>query len=132
MARGTLYDILGVDPEASGEQIRRAYRAAARKLHPDANPSPDAEARFKELANAYETLADPERRQAYDISLATPGTGPHFTWTNIADSGASVSWAEEERKRKETEFDEMYDAYFGEHKAPARAAKPRARKQPPL
>jgi DnaJ-class molecular chaperone len=134
MPRATFYDILGIDPEASPEQIRRAYRAAARKLHPDTNASPDAEARFRELAGAYETLSDPAKRHAYDLALATPaaGAGPHFTWTNIADTGASVSWAEEERRRKETEFDEMYDAYFGVHEPSPKPRSRRARKSPPL
>lgn len=61
------YDILGVPRNADADQIKKAYRKKARDNHPDANPGdPAAEARFKEIARAYETLSDPERRARYD------------------------------------------------------------------
>ena len=61
------YAVLGVGPDASAEDIKRAYRRLAREHHPDANPGDvEAEARFKEIAVAYETLSDPERRRRYD------------------------------------------------------------------
>ncbi len=61
------YAILGVPRDASFEEIKRAFRRLARESHPDANPDdPTAEARFREIAEAYEVLSDPERRRRYD------------------------------------------------------------------
>jgi len=60
------YEIMGVPRDAKAEDIKRAYRRLARKYHPDVSKEPDAEARFKELGEAYEVLKDPEKRAAYD------------------------------------------------------------------
>jgi len=60
------YKILGVDRDASTEDIKKAYRRLARKYHPDVSDDPNAEQRFKEIGEAYEVLKDPEKRKAYD------------------------------------------------------------------
>jgi len=60
------YQTLGLPREASADDIKHAYRRLARKYHPDLNKEPEAEARFKELGEAYEVLKDPEKRAAYD------------------------------------------------------------------
>jgi curved DNA-binding protein len=60
------YEVMGIGRDASAEDIKRAYRRLARKYHPDVSKEPDAEARFKELGEAYEVLRDPEKRAAYD------------------------------------------------------------------
>lgn len=71
------YDLLGVDRGASTEQIKKAYRKRARELHPDANPDdPQAEAQFKQVAEAYEVLSDPDKRSRYDRFGTANGPGP--------------------------------------------------------
>lgn len=63
----SLYDLLGVKRDAGTAEIKRAYRKLARKFHPDINPGDKrAEARFRQISEAYETLVDPQRRGSYD------------------------------------------------------------------
>lgn len=71
------YAALGVARDADAETIKKAYRKLARRHHPDVSKAPEAEARFKEVAEAYATLKDPEKRAAYD-SLGTRRPGEDF------------------------------------------------------
>jgi curved DNA-binding protein len=71
------YAILGVEKTANADQIKGAYRKLARKYHPDVSKEKDAEAKFKEVAEAYQTLKDPEKRAAYD-QLGTYQPGQDF------------------------------------------------------
>jgi molecular chaperone DnaJ len=77
------YEVLGVQRGASGAQIKRAFRALARELHPDVSSEPEAEQRFREVAEAYEVLSDPERRATYDrlghAGLRRGGFEPTFS-----------------------------------------------------
>lgn len=67
MTKRDYYEVLGVDRSASGEEIKKAYRKLAFQYHPDRNPNnPEAEERFKEAAEAYEVLSNPEKRATYD------------------------------------------------------------------
>ncbi|MBE3589593.1 MAG: molecular chaperone DnaJ [Firmicutes bacterium] len=71
------YEILGVPRDADAETIRKAFRKLARQYHPDANPGdPDAEAKFKEINEAYEVLSDPEKRARYDRFGHAGAQGP--------------------------------------------------------
>ena len=72
------YATLGVDRDASQDDIKRAYRKQARKYHPDVSAEADAEARFQEVGEAYEVLGDPEKRAAYDQLGANWQSGQDF------------------------------------------------------
>jgi molecular chaperone DnaJ len=92
------YETLGLSRTATDDDIKRAYRALARQYHPDSNPdAPDAEAKFKEINLAYETLRDPERRRRYDV-FGEDGTRP-----GAGGSGAGEAFG----------FGDIFDAFFG-------------------
>lgn len=63
------YNILGVSPTASTDDIKKAYRALAMRHHPDRNPNSNAEVRFNAIKKAYELLSDPKMRAEYNYSL---------------------------------------------------------------
>ena len=94
------YKVLGIAKNASEEDIKKAYRKMALKFHPDKNKSPEAEAKFKDIAEAYEVLSDKKKRDIYDqygeegLKGGIPGGGPggattsdgtHFTYTFSGD-----------------------------------------------
>lgn len=93
------YKILGIAKGASEEDIKKAYRKMALKYHPDKNKSPDAEEKFKSLAEAYEVLSDKKKRDIYDqygeegLKGGVPGggggDGTHFTYTFSGDPRAT-------------------------------------------
>jgi curved DNA-binding protein len=72
------YTIMGLARDASQDDVKRAYRKLARKYHPDVSKEKDAEAKFKELGEAYEVLKDPEKRAAYDQLGANWKAGQEF------------------------------------------------------
>ena len=84
-----LYELLGIARGATLIEIKRSYKRLARKYHPDINPGDNAaEARFKEITRAYETLSDPERRLRYDAgALSAVSTSVSFEFEGFDFSG---------------------------------------------
>jgi len=107
------YGILGVRRDASADEVKKAYRRLARELHPDVNPDPQTQERFKEITQAYEVLSDPEKRQMYDLGadpFARTGAG-----AGAGGFGASFP------------FSDIMDAFFGAG-AGSRGPRSRARR----
>jgi hypothetical protein len=79
--KSTYYDLLGVTPKASENEIKKSYRELAKKYHPDKNKDkPDAQAKFIEISNAYETLSDSLKRREYDLSLSDSDSGSNHQY----------------------------------------------------
>jgi curved DNA-binding protein len=131
------YAVLGVERSADEAAIKRAYRKLARKYHPDVSKEPEAEARFKDVAEAYEVLKDPERRAAYDrIGRDWDGAAPPPDWDAGYEFGgmprgrrgahAGGSGADQMHEAaRQAAFSEFFESLFGEAaagEAPLRAA----------
>lgn len=80
------YDVLGLDRDASADDIKKAYRRLARELHPDVNPDEAAQEKFKLVTHAYEVLSDPVQRQQYDLGPQA-GFGGNFGGQGFSDFG---------------------------------------------
>lgn len=112
------YQTLGVERSATAEQIKRAYRKLARKYHPDVSKEPDAEARFKAVAEAHEALCDVDRRAAYDaIDSRTQGGAdfkPSPGWSDgFAFDGAEFDAAGSGGEGGSASRSSFFEALFG-------------------
>src|SRR6185295_15830582 len=107
------YATLGVDRSASQDDIKRAYRKLARKFHPDVSKEPDAEARFKEVSEAYEALSDAEKRAAYDEVGQRYKQGQEFRPPPGWDSGFEFSGADFGGGAQGFDDSDFFDALFG-------------------
>jgi curved DNA-binding protein len=106
------YAVMGVERDATQDEIKRSYRKLARKYHPDVSKEPDAEARFKEVGEAYEVLKDPEKRAAYDQLGANWKAGQDFRpppdWNEGFEfHGGGFTGASAEQ------FSDFFDSLFG-------------------
>ncbi len=106
------YAIMGVKRDATQDEIKRAYRKLARKYHPDVSKEPDAEARFKEVGEAYEVLKDPEKRTAYDQLGARWKAGQDFRPPPDWDQGFEFHGGEPAGADAE-EFSDFFASLFG-------------------
>ena len=106
------YAWLGVRRDADADEIKKAYRRLARELHPDVNPDPQTQERFKDITQAYEVLSDPEKRQMYDL-----GADP-FAPGGAAGAGGFGAG---------NPFSDIMDAFFGGGAGP-RGPRSRARR----
>jgi curved DNA-binding protein len=109
------YAELGVPTGATQDEIKRAYRKLARKYHPDVSQEPQAEARFKAIAEAHEALIDTERRAAYDEVVRRHASGQRFEPPPGWDSGYEYSGrgADASRRVSEADFSEFFESLFG-------------------
>ncbi|MBB5173950.1 molecular chaperone DnaJ [Texcoconibacillus texcoconensis] len=99
MSKRDYYEVLGVGEGASESEIKKAYRKLARQYHPDVNDSPDAEDKFKEVQEAYETLSDSQKRAHYDrFGHADPNQGFGGGGAGAGDFGG---------------FSDIFDMFFG-------------------
>lgn len=104
------YEVLGVPETAEDEQIKQAYRKQAKKYHPDLNPdNPAAEAKFKALVEAYETLSDADKRKAYD---AKRNKSRNFSFSFQEKQTGKQSGNVSSNKKNPLDVTDMFEAFM--------------------
>jgi curved DNA-binding protein len=112
------YQLMGVERGATQDEIKRAYRKLARKYHPDVSKETDADARFKELGEAYEVLKDPEKRTAYDQLGANWKSGQDFNappdWdAGFEFSGGGFTGGDAQYSQDANAYSDFFESLFG-------------------
>ena len=116
MPKRDYYDVLGVDRNASQDDIKKAFRKLARKYHPDMNrDDPSAEEKFKDINEAYEVLSDPDKRSQYDrLGHTAQGSAWGSGGSEAYDFGGFGPFGS---------FDSIFDVFFGGGFGDPRAAR---------
>ena len=119
------YKLMGLERSATADDIKKAYRKLARKYHPDVSKEPQAEARFKEMQEAYEVLKDPEKRAAYDQLGADWKAGQDFRpppdW-NAGSERSGRGFSEREAAEHSDFFESLFRRGFGASPGRAQSA----------
>jgi len=115
MAARNPYEVLGVKPDASEDAIRNAYRRLAKRHHPDLNPgNKEAEAKFKEIAAAYDLLSDKDKRARFDRGEIDESGAerppPGYSWRGFAEGGSGEKYHEAAGVTPE-DLDELFGAF---------------------
>lgn len=116
------YAVMGLEPTASLKEIKTAYRKLARKYHPDVSDEPDAESKFKEVAEAYEVLKDAERRAEYD-ELRLHRDDPRFGQQQAAYQSGGQQW---HSSAGGGDFSDFFESFFANRGASTHHASHRA------
>lgn len=116
------YKVMGLARDAKPEDIKKAYRQLARKYHPDVSKEKNAEARFKEIGEAYEVLKDPEKRAAYDQLGANWKAGQDFRappdWNSASEFGGRGF-----SEREAADHSDFFESLFGRRAGTARGSR---------
>lgn len=125
MAKRDYYEILGIPKDATEAQIKKAYRDLARKHHPDIDQSPQAEEKFKEINEAYQVLADREKRESYDrlghAAFSQEGYGGFSGWKRGPGGYTYRTWSWSSPQDSSFDFDfgpfsdpfDIFETIFG-------------------
>ena len=99
--RANFYSDLGLRRSASAEDVKSAYKSMAKKYHPDKNKDPNAQSRFQKIAEAYETLSDPDKRRLYDLH------GSDYS---------RVQQQQQAQQQQQRQQDDFFHAFGGHHR----------------